>query len=88
MELALRGISFDAQAPLKLIYKGNRLVGGRVDLIADRRVAVELKAVDRVTPVFRATVRTYLRPASLHLGLLINFNVARLADGISRIICS
>ena len=68
-----------------MIYKGLRLDGGyRVDLIVAEAVVVELKTVDRLAPVHDAQLLTYLRLGGWKLGLLINFNVALLRNGIQR----
>jgi len=84
-ELQLRGLAFVTERPLPVIYKGLRLdCGYRVDLIVAEAVVVELKTVDRLAPVHDAQLLTYLRLGGWKLGLLINFNVALLRDGIHR----
>jgi GxxExxY protein len=67
-------------------YKGQPIGKRRIDLIVGRRLVVELKAVEELTPLHKAQVKTYLKLACLTLGLLINFNVILLKDGIKRII--
>ena len=68
-------------------YKGVRLdCGFRLDFLVDGLVVVELKAVDHLTPVHDAQVLTYLRLTGCRLGLLLNFNEWRLADGIKRLV--
>jgi len=84
-ESRLRSISFERLVDLPLNYKGIKLDARYViDLIYDRRVIVELKAVDRVIPVHEAQLLTYMKLIGIHLGLLINFNVPVLKDGIYR----
>ncbi len=88
VELEISGVPFVRQAPISLIYKG-RLVGeGRLDLLVGNILIVELKAVEALTSVHTAQVISYLKTTSLQLGLLINFNVASLKQGIRRIILS
>jgi GxxExxY protein len=84
-ESALRGIPFQRLVQLLLNYKGINLDAGYViDLMFDKRVVVELKAVEHVLPVHEAQLLTYLRLTRIRVGLLINFNVPALKDGIYR----
>ena len=84
-ELELRGISFDRQRPLPVEYKGVRLeCGYRLDLVVEDAVAVEIKAVSAIEPVHEAQLLTYLRIGGWKIGLLINFNVPVLKNGIRR----
>ncbi len=84
-ELKLRGLAFQRQVRLPVIYKGIRLdVGYRTDVLVEERVIVELKAVEKVTPIDHAQLLTYLRLRTVKVGLLINFNVPTLRDGITR----
>ena len=84
-ELSLRGISFRPQVELPLEYKGIHLdCGYRIDLIVEEAVVLELKAVDKLAPIHEAQLLTYLRLTKLRVGLLINFNVPLLKDGIIR----
>ena len=84
-ESTLRNIPFERLVDLPLSYKGIDLDTGYViDLIYDRRVIVELKAVERVMPVHEAQLLTYMKLTSIRVGLLINFNVPVLKDGIYR----
>ena len=70
---------------LPLNYKGIKLEAGYViDLVYDKRVIVELKAVERVIPVYEAQLLTYMKLTGIRVGLLINFNVPVLKDGIYR----
>jgi GxxExxY protein len=84
-ESKLRNIPFERLVDLPLNYKGINLDAGYViDLIYDKRVIVELKAVERVIPVHEAQLLTYMRLTGIHVGLLLNFNVPVLKDGIYR----
>jgi GxxExxY protein len=84
-ESTLRKISFESMVDLPLNYKGINLDAGYViDLVYDKRVIVELKAVERVIPVHEAQLLTYMRLTDIRVGLLINFNVPVLKDGIYR----
>ena len=84
-ELQIRQLPFVLEQPLPLVYKGLRLdCGYRVDLVVADRVVVEVKVVDRLAPVHEAQLLTYLRLGGLKVGLLINFNVALLREGIVR----
>jgi GxxExxY protein len=86
-ELKQRVIEFDSQVALPIIYDGVKLDAGlRLDLLVGKQVIVELKSVDRPNPLFEAQLLTYLKLANLRLGLLINFNVKFLKDGIQRIV--
>jgi GxxExxY protein len=84
-ESALRNIPFERLVDLPLNYKGIALDAGyEIDLVYDKRVIVELKAVERVLPVHEAQLLTYMRLTGIRVGLLINFNVPVLKDGIYR----
>lgn len=86
-EFALRQIHFEKQKPIPLIYKETKLdCGFRLDLLVEGRVVVELKAVDGIGPVHEAIMLTYLRLSGHELGLLINFNVPVLKDGVRRFV--
>lgn len=84
-ELMVRSIPFQWEWPLPLEYKGMRLeCGYRVDLLVAGSVIVEVKAIDAIAPVHEAQLLTYLRLGGWHVGLLINFNVVVLKNGIRR----
>ncbi len=84
-ELALRAIPFDRQKPIPVIYKGVKLdCGYRADLIVDNRVLVEIKSVDQTCAIHDAQLLSYLKLTGLKVGLLINFNVRMLKEGIRR----
>ena len=86
-ELASCGLRFIVQQPVPILYKATRLQAVyRVDLIVEDLVIVEIKCVDVVGGVHKAQVMTYLRLTGIPAGLLINFNVARLMDGVKRLI--
>lgn len=86
-ELELRGIAFQAQKPLPLIYKGVQLdCGYRLDLLVLDVVVVEVKALEALVPVHDAQTLTYLKLGEWKLGLLLNFNVAVLKQGIRRLV--
>ena len=88
-ELQLRGIPFERELPVPLNYKGLEIDEGyRLDIIVGNLVIVEAKAVKELTATHDdAQLMTYLRLKNLWLGLLINFNVVVLKDGIKRIVC-
>lgn len=84
-ELMLRGIPYRKEYPLPLEYKGIRLeCGYRVDILVGGVVAVEVKSVQALAPIHDAQLLTYLRLGGWRVGLLINFNVVVLKDGIHR----
>ena len=84
-ELALRGVPFDRQWELPVSYKGVKLdCGYRLDLLVAGEVVVELKAVEKLLPIHDGQMLTYLRIGEWKVGLLINFNVPVLKQGIRR----
>jgi GxxExxY protein len=86
-ELACRGIPFERERELPVQYKGLRLdCGYRIDLLVADQVVVEIKAVDTLLPIHDAQVLTYLRLGGWKAGLLINFNVPVLKQGIRRLV--
>jgi GxxExxY protein len=85
-EISKNGLKVDKQKSLPLVYEEVKLDAGyRLDLLVEGRVIVEVKAVDCFTDVHLAQIITYLRLSKCHRGLLINFNVAHLKDGIRRV---
>lgn len=85
LELTARGIEHQRQVPLPLIYKGVRLDAGyRLDVVVGGNLLAELKALEVMHPVFEAQLLTHLRISQIPLGLLINFNVLMLRQGIVR----
>ncbi|HOO72563.1 MAG TPA: GxxExxY protein [Spirochaetota bacterium] len=85
-ELRERGVNFEKQVVVPIIYKENEIGKCRLDLLVEGEVIIELKAVDRIEPLFEAQVLTYLKITGKRLGLLINFNSTVLKNGIKRII--
>jgi GxxExxY protein len=85
-EFERNNIKFKNQVTVPIVYKDKMLGEHRLDILVENEVIVELKAVDRIEPVFSAQVLSYLRLTNKKLGLLINFNVPVLKDGIKRII--
>lgn len=86
-ELSLAKFAFAMQVGLPVEYKGVRLdCGYRIDLLVENRLIVELKCIDAIAPVHLAQLLTYLKLAKVHVGLLINFNVPVLKEGIRRLV--
>ena len=86
-ELKLRGLKVENQVVLPLTYEGMTLDAGlRLDLLVENRLVVELKAVEALANVHRAQLKTYLKLSGHELGLLINFDVPLIKDGVERII--
>jgi GxxExxY protein len=86
-ELASVGMQYEVQKPLPVRYKGLQLdCGYRVDMFIGDSVIVELKSVEKVTDTHRAQLLTYLKLAEIRVGLLINFNVRLLKDGLDRFV--
>ena len=84
-ELRFRGIPFERQVPVPILYKGHELDQGyRIDILANR-IVVEVKAVERILPVHEAQAITYLKLMGLPTALLFNFHTAVLKDGIRRL---
>ncbi len=84
-ELGQQSIGYRLQVPLPVRYKGVSLdCGYRIDVAVEDRLLLELKAVEQVSPIHTAQILTYMRLASIDTGLLINFNVTRLIDGVQR----
>ena len=86
-ELSLAGISFDRQVPLSVSYKSLQLdCGYRLDFLIEKMVVLELKAVEGLQPIHEAQLLTYLKLGGWPIGLLINFNVPVLKNGIKRMV--
>ena len=86
-ELRLRNIVFDRQVQVPIAFKGVQLTNAfRLDILVEKRLIVELKAVDELEPIHIAQLSTYLKLTGLHLGLLMNFNVKLMKHGIRRLI--
>jgi GxxExxY protein len=85
-EPSLERIAHERQVALPIVYKGLSVTAGyRIDILVERRLVLEIKAIDRPAPVHEAQLLTYLRLSGLRLGLLLNFNQAVLRDGIKRL---
>ena len=86
-ELNLREISYDRQLSLPVLYKEKQLdCGYRIDVLVEKSIILELKAVDKIEAIHKAQLLTYLKLSDIHLGLLLNFNVPIMKDGIVRIV--
>ena len=86
-ELNLRDIKYKTQVTLPVIYKGVKVDSGlRLDMLVDDCVIVEIKSAENLNPIYSAQLLTYLKLTNVRLGLIINFNVIHLRDGIKRII--
>ena len=84
-EFSMRNLPFEREKPLPVEYKGHKLdCGYRLDFVVDEKVVVELKAVEEIHPVHQAQLLTYLKLTRCKVGLLINFNVPVLKNGITR----
>jgi GxxExxY protein len=84
-ELSLKSLQYDRQRKLPLTYKGVQLdCGYRIDLFVEERVIVELKTIDKLSPIHDAQLLTYMKLANSSVGLLINFNVPVLRNGVRR----
>ena len=86
-ELLQAGLKVEKQIPLPLIYKEVKLNAGyRIDLLVEKKVIVEIKSVESLADIHMAQILTYLKLSGCKLGLLANFNVRHLKDGIKRVI--
>ena len=86
-ELELRGVPYERQRELPVEYKGAKLdCGYRLDIVVADKLIVELKACEKLQPIHEAQLLTYLRLTGMKVGLLINFNVSVLKEGIKRLV--
>ena len=86
-EFILKGLYFERQVGLPVVYHNSKLDAGyRIDLLVENRVILELKSIDQIAPIHKAQLLTYMKLSGKHLGLLINFNVVNLREGIVRMI--
>jgi len=86
-ELKMRNIPFERQVDLPIEYKGIKLSAGyRMDIVVENLLVLELKSVEKLLPIHQAQLITYLRLSNIWLGLLINFNVPILKQGIKRLV--
>ena len=88
IELSIRGIPFEPEVILPVTFKGHPLGTRKIDLLVDKRLIVELKSVEALAPIHTAQLICYLRLTGNHLGLLINFSVPLLKDGVKRVVLS
>jgi GxxExxY protein len=85
-EFELRGLPYQTEVPVPVYYKGKLVGEGRLDILVDGVLIIELKVVESLTDTHRAQVIAYLQATGLQLGLLINYNVTVLREGIKRVI--
>jgi len=86
-ELELKGLCFEPQKSLPVKYKGIMIsTGYRLDLVVENSIIIELKSVEKILPIHEAQLLTYLKLTGLKLGLIINFNVPVLKEGLKRIV--
>lgn len=86
-ELRDCGLLVETQRPLAVVYRGVKLdCGYRLDIVVEGKLIVELKAVDRIMPIHEAQLLSYMRLSGIPLGLLVNFHVNLLKDGIKRLV--
>ena len=86
-EISNRGVFVEKEKPMPLLYEAVKMeCGYRVDLMVDGKLIIEVKSVEALNEVHLAQVLTYLRLSNCKLGLLLNFKVARMRDGIKRVI--
>ena len=86
-ELSKAGLSVEKEKPLPLVYEAVKLeCGYRVDLMVENKLVIETKAVESMSDVYLAQVLTYLKLSGCKLGLLLNFNVTRMKDGVRRVV--
>ena len=84
-ELSIQGLLFEKQKPLSVDYKGKKLdCGYRMDIVVEKEVIIELKSCEKIEPIHKAQLLTYLKLSGLNLGLILNFNVPLMRDGIVR----
>jgi GxxExxY protein len=86
VELTLRGIRYSKEVEVVVEYKGHPIGKKRLDFVIEGKLIIELKAVEQLSPLHKAQLLTYLKITHLKLGLLINFNVEILKDGLKRVI--
>ncbi len=86
-ELRNRGLAVATEVPLPVVYESQKLeVGYRIDIVVEGRVVVEVKSVEAIHPIHTAQLLSYMRLSGINVGLLINFNVLHLRDGIKRMV--
>jgi GxxExxY protein len=86
-EFTLEGLAFERQKPIPIVYKGTQLdCGFRLDFIVEGMVILELKSCDKIEEIHKAQLLTYLKLTGLQVGLIVNFNVPLMRDGIVRLV--
>ena len=85
-EFSIRGIVFERQKEINLLYKGKNVGSHRIDFLVENEVVLELKAIESIHRIHEAQLITYLKAMNKKIGLIINFNVKMLRDGIKRLI--
>ena len=86
-EMSNPGLKYETQKSLPINYKGIQIYSGfRIDILVENKLIVELKAVDTVLPLHQSQILTYMKLAGVSTGLLLNFNVAKLKNGIQRFV--
>lgn len=86
-ELSSAGLAFERQVPLPITYKSVRLESGYdMDIVVERRLVLELKTVEKLIPIHEAQLLSYLKLSGIRIGLLMNFHVPLLKDGLKRIV--
>ena len=86
-EFDLRGAEYERQKALPVIYKGKKLdCGYRLDTVVDHQIIVELKSVEKIEAIHKAQLLTYLKLSDVRLGLILNFNVTMMKEGIVRVV--
>lgn len=86
IELDTRNIAYSRQPTVELAYKGQRVGEGRMDLLVEQQLVVELKAVEALLPLHSAQLLSYLKATGHRLGLLINFNTRQLTSSVKRVV--
>jgi len=86
-ELEFRGLQYERQKPLPVVYKRRKLdCGYRLDIVVSNSIILELKCCEKIEPIYEAQLLTYLKLSGLHLGLILNFNVTMMRNGIKHIV--
>lgn len=87
LELRKQGLAVETEVPMPVNYKGEVLdCGYRADMLVEKSLILELKAVEEILPIHQAQILTYMKLSGIHIGLLINFHQTRLIDGLKRFI--
>jgi len=86
LELDAGQVPYEREKPIEIRYRGHRLQGQRVDLLVADTLIVELKAVSTIEPIHVSQLVSYLKATHLHCGLLVNFNVRQLRQGVRRVV--